>query len=120
MYLRAAIAGLAWILWLVAISACTSEPPPAPVEAEPDEPVSTMTEAPREPLDLSLPDDFFADETLPEAEPLPPKFDAGALFAEEEDSATSIMVLPQAEDGELPREISEVEGATVTIETKTR
>ena len=54
------------------------------------------------------------------SEPLPPKFDAGALFAEKEDSATSIMMLPQAEDGELPREISEVEGATVTIETKTR
>jgi len=107
---------------------CTSEPQPAadilqPAvrdTPQPESSASVRDEAPREPLDLSLPDNFFADEKLPNTEPLPPKFDAGELFTKEKESATSIMVLPQAEDGGLPRGISDIEGATVTIKTKTR
>jgi len=74
---------------------------------------------PRKELDLSMPEGFFADGVEITGEPQPERFDAAELFDRDEQESVNVTVTPRIEDSRDQR-LPEVDGATVTVEKKTR
>ncbi len=94
-----------------------SAPPNRAEQANKPDPVAE----PRNSLDLSLPQDFFADEEVPAAgAQKPPDFDAGALFDKTDEGRTKVRVTPHLKPGEQPMQLPEVDGGTVSVEKKTK
>lgn len=74
----------------------------------------------KEPLDLSLSEDFFTEEPLSEVAPSPKRFDAGELFDKKKGKSVTINVTPYIEPGEDPEDLPKLDGGSVSIETKTK
>jgi len=74
----------------------------------------------KEPLDLSLSNDFFAGESLPNGKSAPERFNAAELFDKKDDESVDIYVTPYLEPGEGSESLPELEGGSVTVKKKTK
>jgi len=78
------------------------------------------TNSPSKPLDLSMPENFFLEDTDPTAAPQPNKFDASGLFEEDDKARVAVTVLPSIKSGEDALDLPEIDGGSVAIKVKTQ
>jgi len=111
------------LLSICMLAACTPKSE-APKVAEPgdESPHSDQIDTPdtKTPLDLSIPENFFADDPAIPIEASAADFDAGALFDKKDDKAVKITVLPNLKEGATPQKLPQLDGGTVSVEAKTR
>ena len=81
--------------------------------------VAAAIQEPRKELDLSLPDDFYMDDAADADKPVDQGFDAAELFDRTEKDTVKVIVVPSIEKSEEEDRLLEIDGMTVTIETKT-
>lgn len=111
----------AWSI-LVAIVAvgCTSPDDQTSETGVGKEEAADMAEEPRKELDLSMPENFFADGVEITGEPTPDRFNAAELFDKDDGESVKVTVMPNFEDARDHQGLPDVDGATVTVETKTQ
>ncbi len=93
---------------------------PEPNQASELPPDQSDTVYVKPPLDLSMPENFFADEPLTLGAGPTAGFDAGALFDKKGDNSLNVKVLPNIKEGESPEDLPQLDWGTVTVEKKTR
>jgi hypothetical protein len=80
----------------------------------------TPTHLPSKALDLSMPENFFLEDTGPTAAPLPNKFDASGLFEEDDKTRIAVTVSPSFTAGEDELDLPEIDGGSIAIKVKTK